>query len=104
MNSTQHPVAAAIRTRVRFAGRVQGVGFRATARDTARQHDVTGWVCNEPCGTVLLEAQGEPAHVFAFIEDLRTRMDHLISSSVQTPATLLDDEHDFSIQRDTWQP
>lgn len=41
-----------------FAGRVQGVFFRATARDLARRFGVTGWVANEPDGTVRCVAEG----------------------------------------------
>ncbi|MCA0968974.1 acylphosphatase [Halobacillus litoralis] len=40
-------------------GRVQGVGFRATIQQTAKQLDLVGWVKNKPDGTVELEAQGE---------------------------------------------
>ena len=42
----------AVRLRVRFVGRVQGVGFRWTAAMVARGLDVTGWVRNEPDGSV----------------------------------------------------
>ncbi|MBA4039829.1 MAG: acylphosphatase [Planctomyces sp.] len=44
--------------RVRYTGRVQGVGFRATAQRLAAALAVSGWVRNEPDGSVLLEAQG----------------------------------------------
>ena len=43
-------------------GRVQGVFFRASARDEAVQHGLTGWVRNLPDGSVECVAEGaEPA-------------------------------------------
>ncbi len=47
------------RTRVFFGGRVQGVGFRATARRLARSFGVTGFVRNLPDGRVELLAEGD---------------------------------------------
>ena len=45
--------------RVTYAGRVQGVGFRATAVSLARSHPaVAGWVRNLPDGRVQVVAQG----------------------------------------------
>jgi acylphosphatase len=46
------------RLSARIHGRVQGVGFRNFTQRTARQLGVTGWVRNEPDGTVRLEAEG----------------------------------------------
>ena len=41
-----------------MSGRVQGVGFRRYVRGWARKLDLTGWVRNEPDGTVQLVAEG----------------------------------------------
>ncbi|MGF1506682.1 MAG: acylphosphatase [Chloroflexi bacterium] len=41
-------------------GMVQGVGFRASARRAANRLSVTGWVRNEPDGSVFTVAEGEP--------------------------------------------
>ena len=47
------------RVRVVFEGRVQGVGFRWTARSVALELGLTGWVRNEDDGyTVTMELQG----------------------------------------------
>ena len=46
------------RQAARITGRVQGVGFRHFTRQTARRLDLSGWVRNEPDGSVRLEAEG----------------------------------------------
>ena len=57
-----------------FSGRVQGVGFRYAALEAAREFEVSGYVRNLPDGRVLLEAEGEPAEVAAFIAAVEERM------------------------------
>ena len=62
------------RVRVRFVGRVQGVGFRATCRELARGRAVTGWVRNETDGSVLMEAQGDATAVEGLLTAIHERM------------------------------
>lgn len=40
---------------IRIYGRVQGVGFRVSAQKKADELGITGFVRNEPDGTVYLE-------------------------------------------------
>jgi acylphosphatase len=49
------------------SGRVQGVSYRATAADEARQLGVRGWVRNLPDGKVELEAEGDDHQVAALL-------------------------------------
>ncbi len=49
---------AEVRKRITFHGRVQGVGFRFTAKCMAHSLGLAGWVKNEWDGTVLMEVQG----------------------------------------------
>ncbi len=50
-----------VRKHIVFHGRVQGVGFRYTAKYLAQSLELTGWVQNEWDGTVTLEVQGRDA-------------------------------------------
>jgi acylphosphatase len=60
--------------RVIYSGRVQGVGFRATAAHLARDFIVAGEARNLPGGTVELIAEGEADQVEAFLDAVRQVM------------------------------
>ena len=47
-----------LRQHIVFHGWVQGVGFRFRAMQAARTYGVTGWVRNDPNGSVTMEVQG----------------------------------------------
>ena len=57
---------------VYYSGRVQGVGFRLTAEETALRFSIIGWVKNLRDGRVELVAEGEEAILAQFLNDLRT--------------------------------
>ena len=65
-----------VRLRVRVTGRVQGVGFRDFVRRLARGLGLSGYVRNEPDGSVTAEVEGEPATAQAFVASLRERPPH----------------------------
>ncbi|MBN2219842.1 MAG: acylphosphatase [Kosmotogaceae bacterium] len=56
--------------RIRVCGRVQGVGFRYFALHTARSLDITGYVRNEPDGSVEIVGSGRDPDMEAFIENI----------------------------------
>jgi len=56
----------------RFVGRVQGVGFRATAREIAAELGLTGHVRNVEDGSVEAVASGTDDRLDRFAERLRT--------------------------------
>ena len=53
---------------VLVSGRVQGVSFRAHAEREAHILGVTGWVRNEPDGSVAGHFEGDPTAVEAMVE------------------------------------
>ncbi len=56
---------------ITFAGRVQGVGFRFTARRAANRRQLTGFVRNMPNGSVEMLAQGRPEDIDDCIRDIK---------------------------------
>jgi acylphosphatase len=59
------------RFRAIVSGRVQGVGYRASAAHEARRLGLDGWVRNRPDGTVEVDAQGDRTALEAFLVYLR---------------------------------
>jgi acylphosphatase len=71
-------MAGDVGCRAIFRGTVQGVGFRYTARGTARAFAVTGFVRNRGDGTVELVAEGTRAEILAFLNAIEAEMNHCI--------------------------
>lgn len=59
---------------VYFSGRVQGVGFRYTTLQIAKEFDVAGWAKNLPDGRVQLEVEGDAKAVKEFIQAVQERL------------------------------
>ncbi len=57
-----------------YSGRVQGVGFRYTAKTVAAGFEITGGVRNLPDGRVELVAEGDGAELEAFRAAIRGTM------------------------------
>jgi acylphosphatase len=60
--------------RVLYSGRVQGVGFRYTARRIAQQHTVTGFVRNLDNGRVEVVAEGAASEIDALLAEIAEAM------------------------------
>lgn len=55
------------RVTARFDGHVQGVGFRFTTLELAKGLDITGYVMNQPDGSVELVAEGDEASLHTLL-------------------------------------
>lgn len=73
-----------MRIRVRYQGRVQGVGFRAATQRVAREFVVTGTVQNLSDGSVQMEAQGPAEQVRAFAD----RVGQVMGRNIRTQDSL----------------
>ena len=69
---------------IRYAGRVQGVGFRFTVKSVATQFDVTGFVRNLPDGQVQLVVEGAPGEVGGLLDAVRVEMSPYIRDVQET--------------------
>lgn len=72
---------------VRYAGQVQGVGFRYTAQRLAEGFPVAGYVRNLPDGDVELVAEGDAADVDAFLDAVARQMaGYIVRTTVRDAA------------------
>lgn len=60
-----------VRLSISFTGLVQGVFFRATTYDIARDYAVSGWVRNETDGSVRCVVEGERDELDRFLATVR---------------------------------
>ena len=86
-----------VRKHIVFYGRVQGVGFRYTAKYLARSLELTGWVKNDWDGTVTMEVQGREQ----LINKLLTGLNHSRFISIEwmdTKEIPLEGERGFDVK------
>lgn len=90
-----------IRTwRLIVSGRVQGVFYRASAQETARNLGLTGWIRNRPDGRVEAIAHGYPDQLQAFTDWCRAGPPHADVSDVSVePVDETPDAPDFEVVR-----
>ncbi|HUP99862.1 MAG TPA: acylphosphatase [Aeromicrobium sp.] len=91
------PGSSVVRLRVVVHGRVQGVYFRAECREAARAHRVSGWVSNQPDGTVYAEFEGPKDAVDAMVGWCRTGPDRAHVTDVAVTELAPTGEAGFSV-------
>jgi acylphosphatase len=67
-SAPERPEGRLVRAEVRITGFVQGVFFRAEARDRARSLGLAGWVRNRPDGSVEAVFEGDAEKVESMVE------------------------------------
>jgi acylphosphatase len=87
------------RREVYFSGRVQGVGFRYTARGIAERYDVQGFVQNLSDGRVLLVVEGARRSLEAFISAVRAEMERYIVDTQDSVLPANGEFTDFEVRR-----
>ncbi len=68
-----------------FTGHVQGVGFRYSTMQLAKEFEVAGDVKNLPDGRVELRAEGQRSEVNAFVDAVAERMHGFIRKIERSP-------------------
>jgi acylphosphatase len=89
-----------IRRTTHFSGHVQGVGFRYTVQDLARQFPlVRGYVRNLADGRVQMVAEGEEADIARLIERIGEKMEGFIRDRIDVDAPATGEFKDFAVRR-----
>ena len=88
-----------LRVHLTFTGRVQHVGFRVTAFDTARKLGLTGWVRNCPRPDMTeAEVQGLPGQVEDFVRKMQEVPRFAVRHVARYDCPVKEDETYFSIR------
>ena len=95
-------MAERIRQRMVFTGLVQGVGFRYLARHAAAAAGATGWVRNEPDGSVTMELQGTHEQIERVLEGVMRGRYVRVETLERTGVPLIDDERGFVTRDELW--
>ncbi|MCF8217535.1 MAG: acylphosphatase [Bacteroidales bacterium] len=71
--------------KIKIEGRVQGVGFRFSAREIAKNLGVAGYVQNRPDGSVKIVASGEESKLNEFLSWCRKgpSMAHVVNVDIE---------------------
>ena len=85
------------RRRVTYHGRVQGVGFRVHAVQSARGLAVTGWVRNEVDGSVLMDVQGSDSEICELMKRIDANFAALINETLVDEREPLEERDGFRI-------
>lgn len=83
---------------IKVKGRVQGVFFRASTRDTAVRLGIKGWVKNERDGSVLIEAEGPEHRMNKFLQWCHQGPPAALITEVEYREGKLRDYKDFKLR------
>jgi acylphosphatase len=81
-----------------FSGRVQGVGFRYTARSIARGFDVKGYVRNLPDRRVEVVAEGQADEIDRFLAEIGQKMEGFIKNRTDDDSPATGEFSDFGVR------
>ena len=84
---------------IKISGDVQGVFFRASAKNEAERLAVKGFVKNEDDGSVYIEAEGNTENLRKFVEWCRQGPSKATVKGVDTETGTFKDYKEFNIVR-----
>lgn len=80
-------------------GKVQGVFYRQSAQERARQLDIKGFVQNKPNGSVYIEAEGREEALQDFVAWCKRGPASAVVSCVEVTESEIKGFLDFTIER-----
>ena len=83
---------------IRFIGKVQNVGFRFHTHKTAKNLNISGFVCNKIDGTVYIEAEGKEKDIKEFIDWCRIGPSWARIDDVQIQESVVSGFSDFRVK------
>ena len=83
-------------------GKVQGVFYRASAKDVAMKHGLKGWVKNTKEGDVEIKVQGPQDQVEEFIKWCYKGPPSAQVTSIEREELAEESFHDFRIKKDSF--
>ena len=87
------------RVRLKIQGRVQGVFFRASTMDKAREFGLTGWVRNNPDGSVEVVAEGSREELDKLVAWSQMGPRHAVVNNVEIEwERFLDEFSEFTVE------
>lgn len=90
--------AATERREIHYSGRVQGVGFRYTARRMASGYQVTGFVRNLPDGRVQLVTEGARDELDRYLAALGKELERNIIGAEARTSTATGEFDSFDVR------
>jgi acylphosphatase len=84
---------------IRISGLVQGVYFRGSTKEQADAMGITGFVRNEPDGSVYIEAEGEEKTLHDFVQWCQHGPSHARVEKCEVSEDVLKDFSRFIIAR-----
>jgi acylphosphatase len=87
----------AVRRRVKVSGRVQGVWYRESCRQVADEAGVSGWVRNNPDGTVEAALEGPPTAVDQVEKWMHQGPPRALVTQVEVRSEPSTNEHGFTV-------
>ncbi|HET7179791.1 MAG TPA: acylphosphatase [Chryseosolibacter sp.] len=84
---------------IKISGVVQGVYFRASTRERADALKITGFVRNEPDGSVYVEAEGDESNLDVFIQWCHQGPAHAVVEKCEVQSGTVKGFSSFTIQR-----
>ncbi len=85
--------------RIIIAGKVQGVFYRASARNKARELGIKGFTRNEPDGTVYIEAEGEKNTLNQFMDWCKKGPEKALVTGIQVTEDVPQGYSNFEIRK-----